>query len=264
MAAGSTPAAQGEAKSASDILAAFRARVEKRIAGEPEKKPEENADGQTFYLTTSSAVRKRKEAEAEDWRKSLGPDIKKKGREDARASDRGSDRGRKRLPDEALDRGGVRTNGRRRGGNGPQPFWAPRRPRTKKVKVSNIPAGLQFKYLKELFEKATGKITEGHIDEETRIAWLTFDRAEDAVALSEEFDGGEISGCAIHVELLPEEKEEDKSKKEEKKEEKTEDQKAEDKHEKAETVENAEEKEGEDERWNPGAENRWSPSSSPA
>ncbi|CAL1146652.1 unnamed protein product, partial [Cladocopium goreaui] len=68
-------------------------------------------------------------------------------------------------------------------------------------KVTNIPSNLQFKYLKELLEKATGPIVDGHIDE-AFTAWLAFQNAEDAESLYNDFNGGEISGESIEVELL--------------------------------------------------------------
>eukprot|EP00933_Yihiella_yeosuensis_P024741 TRINITY_DN19182_c0_g1_i1.p1 TRINITY_DN19182_c0_g1~~TRINITY_DN19182_c0_g1_i1.p1 ORF type:complete len:258 (-),score=63.57 TRINITY_DN19182_c0_g1_i1:206-937(-) len=168
-------------KSAADILAAFRARTESKIA-------EAEAPDQELVLVSAADVRARKAREAEDWRRSLG--YRKSGDDNDR---------RKRLLDDEL---GDDTRGKRRKGKGKGK--GPRRPRTKKVKVSNIPSGIRLQYLQELFQKATGKIEEGRYDEENeKVAWFTFKYAEDAVKLFEEFDGGEISGTPIEVELLP-------------------------------------------------------------
>eukprot|EP00913_Durusdinium_trenchii_P031654 g29643.t1 len=54
---------------------------------------------------------------------------------------------------------------------------------------------------RELLEKATGPIVEGYIDE-AFTAWLAFERAEDAEGLYNDFNGGEISGESIEVQLL--------------------------------------------------------------
>ncbi|CAJ1377859.1 unnamed protein product [Effrenium voratum] len=126
-------------KSAADILAAFRSRIDRRMAGEPDPAiKEDTGDGQTFFLTTSAAVRRRRH-------------VKKQTK--------------------------------------------------RKAKVRNVPASLEYKHLKELLEKATGPVIDGHIDEE-RTAWLAFEKAEDAQALLNDFDGGKISGESIEVELL--------------------------------------------------------------
>eukprot|EP00439_Symbiodinium_sp_Y106_P034757 s661_g4.t1 len=71
----------------------------------------------------------------------------------------------------------------------------------RKAKIKNVPGALQYKYLKELLEKATGPIKEGFVDKDAT-AWLVFERAEDATALYNDFNGGEISGESIEVELL--------------------------------------------------------------
>eukprot|EP00931_Biecheleriopsis_adriatica_P084182 TRINITY_DN57920_c0_g1_i1.p1 TRINITY_DN57920_c0_g1~~TRINITY_DN57920_c0_g1_i1.p1 ORF type:complete len:207 (-),score=64.67 TRINITY_DN57920_c0_g1_i1:54-674(-) len=167
---------EGQKRSAADILAAFRAKTEQKITDAQEEN--------NFVLVSAAEVRRRRAAEAESWRRDLGyKNYKRDGRND-----------RKRLPDEALEK--ERSNMRRRTGQ--------RKPRTKNVKISNIPAGIIYKYLKELFEKATGKIEDGHFDEETATAWFIFQRGEHAEQLAEDFDGGEISGKEIQVELLPE------------------------------------------------------------
>jgi len=52
--------ANGGHRSADDILAAFRNRVDRQIAGEPDPDAkQESGDGATFFLTTSAAVKRR-------------------------------------------------------------------------------------------------------------------------------------------------------------------------------------------------------------
>eukprot|EP00931_Biecheleriopsis_adriatica_P083755 TRINITY_DN57427_c0_g1_i1.p1 TRINITY_DN57427_c0_g1~~TRINITY_DN57427_c0_g1_i1.p1 ORF type:complete len:199 (-),score=66.45 TRINITY_DN57427_c0_g1_i1:36-632(-) len=179
--------------SAAEILAKFRNKVERQISGEPDPDaPKEPQDGETFFLTTSAAVRKRKAAEAqvratkeakEDADRALRHSLK-----DAEANGRG----RKRMPHELEE--SQRSEKR--------PFWAAKKPRRTRAKVTNIPAKLQWNWLKELFEKATGPIKEGRIDQDTSTAHITFAKAEDAMTLYEDFHEGEISGHAIQVELL--------------------------------------------------------------
>eukprot|EP00933_Yihiella_yeosuensis_P011657 TRINITY_DN119174_c0_g1_i1.p2 TRINITY_DN119174_c0_g1~~TRINITY_DN119174_c0_g1_i1.p2 ORF type:complete len:207 (-),score=57.83 TRINITY_DN119174_c0_g1_i1:34-591(-) len=170
-------------KSAAEILAAFRNRTDRKIAGDdPDKKPEPT-QGHTLFLTTRAAVKKRQDVEEES-----------RQVQDMQANGRGK---RKALPDDALS-----ANGRPKRQKVEAPFWAPKRPKTRKVKVKNIPMNVEFKYLQELFEKATGDILEGRVDEAKACAFLTFKRPEDAAALHDNFHGGEISGQAIQVELL--------------------------------------------------------------
>ncbi|CAL1140276.1 unnamed protein product [Cladocopium goreaui] len=73
------------------------------------------------------------------------------------------------------------------------------RPRT--VKVSNIPEGLEWRYIKELFESAAGKVIEGHL-EDNGVAWLTFEKPDAASEAHFEFDGGELADQPIRVELI--------------------------------------------------------------
>lgn len=73
------------------------------------------------------------------------------------------------------------------------------RPRT--VKVSNIPEGLEWRYIKELFESAAGKVVQGHL-EDNGVAWLTFEKPDAASEAHFEFDGGELADQLIQVELI--------------------------------------------------------------
>ncbi|CAK9003002.1 unnamed protein product [Durusdinium trenchii] len=199
-------------RSAADILAAFRSRVDRQIAGESDQDAkEEYADGTTFFLTTSAAVRRRKEAEE-----------KERAQKDLEANGRG----RKRLAHELEATSRPLTALELLCQQLPPPEPKPRKREDKvprqlqeevkdevekvktawkkpkrKAKVMNVPASLQFKYLKELLEKATGPIVEGYIDE-AFTAWLAFERAEDAEGLYNDFNGGEISGESIEVQLL--------------------------------------------------------------
>mmetsp|Transcript_46974 Transcript_46974/g.102222 ORF Transcript_46974/g.102222 Transcript_46974/m.102222 type:complete len:224 (-) Transcript_46974:79-750(-) len=203
--------ANGGQRSAADILAAFRNRVDRQIAGEPDPDAkQESEDGTTFFLTTSAAVKRRKDAEeAVRVRKDL----------------EANGRGRKRMaheieelpsrPPTALELlceqiPPPEPKPRKRGEDKAPPQMArdEQKDATKnvkkhrrKAKVTNIPSNLQFKYLKELLEKATGPIVDGHIDE-AFTAWLAFQNAEDAESLYNDFNGGEISGESIEVELL--------------------------------------------------------------
>eukprot|EP00439_Symbiodinium_sp_Y106_P039517 s1459_g4.t2 len=76
------------------------------------------------------------------------------------------------------------------------------RPRT--VKVSNIPEGLEWRYIKELFESAAGKVIEGQFEEDDGVAWLTFEKPDAASTAHFDFDGGELADQVIKVELIDE------------------------------------------------------------
>merc|ERR1712048_1158694 len=131
-------------------------------------------EGQTFFLTTSAAVRRRK---AEAAAKELTKDnerIERHALKDLEANGRG----RKRTPDE------LKISDRK---DDKRPFWAAKKPTKTKAKVTNVPPGLEYKYLKELFEKASGTIVDGHLDQATKTAYLQFQKAEDAMTLYEDF-----------------------------------------------------------------------------
>eukprot|EP00434_Breviolum_minutum_P035939 symbB.v1.2.031827.t1/scaffold3738.1/size51178/4 len=248
------PSANGVQRSAADILAAFRNRVDRQIAGEPDAgAKQESEDGTTFFLTTSAAVKRRKEVEeTARARKDLEVLVRLKGSGGRTPSFHGlhelcpyektfmqcvtnaNGRGRKRMaheieespnrPPTALEllceqipppEPKRRERGER---DRDKAFGSIREEKTetreipkmekthpkkarRKAKVTNVPSTLQFKYLKELLEKATGPIVSGHIDEAC-IAWLAFEKAEDAESLFNDFNGGEISGESIEVELL--------------------------------------------------------------
>ncbi|CAK9097493.1 unnamed protein product [Durusdinium trenchii] len=223
-------------RSAADILAAFRSRVDRQIAGESDQDAkEEYADGTTFFLTTSAAVRRRKEAEEKERaQKDLEVMVVMKVKIVVMVAEAwilpgkrtANGRGRKRLAHELEATSRPLTALELLCQQLPPPEPKPRKREDKvprqlqeevkdevekvktawkkpkrKAKVMNVPASLQFKYLKELLEKATGPIVEGYIDE-AFTAWLAFERAEDAEGLYNDFNGGEISGESIEVQLL--------------------------------------------------------------
>lgn len=74
------------------------------------------------------------------------------------------------------------------------------RPRT--IKVTDIPKGLEWRYIKELFESAAGKVVEGHLEKNGTVAWLTFEKPDAASEAHFEFDGGELADQPIRVELI--------------------------------------------------------------
>mmetsp|Transcript_31172 Transcript_31172/g.58499 ORF Transcript_31172/g.58499 Transcript_31172/m.58499 type:complete len:225 (+) Transcript_31172:51-725(+) len=212
-------AAEGAGKkSAADILAAFRSKINRQIAGEPDPdaKPPEPEDGFTFFLTTSTAVRKRQDAEeAAKARKDLeanGRGRKRMAHELEEVSTRAPTALEllcQNLPPEPAERPRGRANPRgERRGEEPKAEKTEKAEKAakptklrRKAKVKNVPGALQWKYLKELLEKATGPIKEGFIDE-AAVAWLAFENPEDATTLYNDFHGGEISGESIEVELL--------------------------------------------------------------
>eukprot|EP00930_Biecheleria_cincta_P078326 TRINITY_DN65762_c0_g1_i1.p1 TRINITY_DN65762_c0_g1~~TRINITY_DN65762_c0_g1_i1.p1 ORF type:complete len:196 (-),score=43.30 TRINITY_DN65762_c0_g1_i1:26-613(-) len=179
-----SPAGAGEApkKSAAEILAAFRNRVDRKIAGEPEPGAKEEAqEGQTLYLTTSAAVQKRREVEDQARHdRHAGKDFEANGRGKKRSTDELPSQRKRERP----------------------AHLTVRIARKKKAKISNMPPGIEFKYLQELLEKACGPITEGYVNDSKHVAYLRFEQAEDAQTLYDDFNGGEISGKPIEVELL--------------------------------------------------------------
>mmetsp|Transcript_135391 Transcript_135391/g.191582 ORF Transcript_135391/g.191582 Transcript_135391/m.191582 type:complete len:215 (-) Transcript_135391:10-654(-) len=199
-------------KSAADILASFRKKIDRQIAGEPDPDAQpEPEDGQTFFLTTSAAVRRRKDV-----------DDAVKARKDLEANGRGRKRMAHELedlptrPPTALEllcqnlppdpepkptRRAPKPKAERREEAPPEATTKSSTKPRRKAKIKNVPGALQYKYLKELLEKATGPIKEGFVDKDAT-AWLVFERAEDATALYNDFNGGEISGESIEVELL--------------------------------------------------------------
>mmetsp|Transcript_90019 Transcript_90019/g.160261 ORF Transcript_90019/g.160261 Transcript_90019/m.160261 type:complete len:197 (-) Transcript_90019:20-610(-) len=185
------PKAEAPKRTAAEILASFRKNIDRQIAGEPDPDaPKEPAGGQTFFLTTSSAVRKRKAESARQEQVKDNARIDRHALKDLEANGRG----RKRTPEELkIDRDKKDEK---------RPFWAAKKQTKTKAKVTNVPPGLEYKYLKELFEKASGTILEGHLDQATKTAYLQFQKAEDAMTLYEDFHEGEISGYEIKVELL--------------------------------------------------------------
>lgn len=102
---------------------------------------------------------------------------------------------RKRLPDRPLE-----PHVRKRQHSGQDSTAAPR-PRA--VRIKGIPASLSYRYLRELFEKAAGTITEGELVAKTGVAQLTFECDKNAAKAVDLFSGGSLDGAEIQVELLP-------------------------------------------------------------
>eukprot|EP00927_Polykrikos_kofoidii_P057461 TRINITY_DN51608_c0_g1_i1.p1 TRINITY_DN51608_c0_g1~~TRINITY_DN51608_c0_g1_i1.p1 ORF type:complete len:211 (-),score=35.45 TRINITY_DN51608_c0_g1_i1:31-609(-) len=178
-------------KSPAEILAAFRHRIERKIAGDdPDKKPEPT-QGHTIFLTTSAAVKRRQKAEEESGqmqeKQGIGRGKRKALLDDAQAPNE--------RPKRQKDAAGWEQQKN-------APRWAPKSCKTRKVKVLHIPLNVELKYLQELFEKATGHILEGRVDTDKATAFFTFKRARDAAALHDSYHGGEINGQAIQVEFM--------------------------------------------------------------
>ncbi|CAJ1344041.1 unnamed protein product [Effrenium voratum] len=74
------------------------------------------------------------------------------------------------------------------------------RPRT--VKVSNIKKGLEWRYIRELFESAAGKVIRGHLEENGTCAWLTFEKPDAASEAHFEFNGGELADQPIKATVV--------------------------------------------------------------
>lgn len=102
---------------------------------------------------------------------------------------------RKRLPD-----GPLEPYVRKRQHSGQD---SPPAPRPRAVRIKGIPASLSYRYLKELFEKAAGTITEGELMAKTGVAQLTFECSKNAAKAVDLFSGGSLDGAEIQVELLP-------------------------------------------------------------
>lgn len=180
-----------------ELLAAFRKRIEDRIAAgqRPAEHKATSAEGKAEAKAVSSDRRQK------------GGDRHRREEGEHRQRSR-SPGGRRRLPDRALEdtRSGG-NGGDRRGRDRREPAKArePPKPRnrSKRIKVTGFPEDLEYRYLKELFETEGAKITAGHIEDGTGI--LMFEKADHAWKAKEDFDGGELAGKSIKVELLPKE-----------------------------------------------------------
>lgn len=102
---------------------------------------------------------------------------------------------RKRLPD-----GPLEPHVRKRQHSGLESTLVPQ---SKTVRIKGIPASLSYRYLKELFEKAAGTITQGELLK-AGFAQLTFESGRNAAKAVDLFSGGSLDGAEIEVELLHE------------------------------------------------------------
>jgi len=71
--------------------------------------------------------------------------------------------------------------------------------RSKRIKVKNIPHDLDWRDIKGAFESEAGKIARCEL--ERGVAWITFNRPEDARKAVETFDRGELNGKTIEVSI---------------------------------------------------------------
>ncbi|CAE8584030.1 unnamed protein product [Polarella glacialis] len=214
------PKAKAKRQSTEDLLASFKKKIDQRKA----KGQREDVHGATDDIEKidqkrheKATVRKEREESSAGGRDER-PHERRKSKlldgpleEDSRKR-RGSSRdresgSRKRLPEGELEetrigRGGTITFKRRategKRGRGSVALFG--RPKT--VKISNIPAGLEWKYVQELFEGGAGKVKEGHLDEDGTTGYITFENSDAASKAHYEFDDGEISSQIISVELV--------------------------------------------------------------
>jgi len=110
---------------------------------------------------------------------------------------------RKRLPDRPLEVERPTTQkvilrARQKEASTDEVAKTAKRPRS--VKITGIPETLTYKYIKELFESAVGKVSEGSL--ESGSAQLTFSTGKHAARALELFDGGSMDGNTLEVQLL--------------------------------------------------------------
>jgi len=74
---------------------------------------------------------------------------------------------------------------------------------SKRVKVTNIPTGLDWRDIKDAFEAETGEILRCSMDKDG-IAWIDYKYHKDAVKAVETFDLGELNNRTIGVKVVDE------------------------------------------------------------
>mmetsp|Transcript_7450 Transcript_7450/g.16463 ORF Transcript_7450/g.16463 Transcript_7450/m.16463 type:complete len:225 (-) Transcript_7450:118-792(-) len=74
-----------------------------------------------------------------------------------------------------------------------------REPRSKWVKVTGIPKVAKAQHVRHLFSSSKSKVLECIMD--GPIAYLSFERFEDAAAAIKQYDGGDINGDKLSMEL---------------------------------------------------------------
>jgi len=110
---------------------------------------------------------------------------------------------RRRLSEEEASRGRERkarrdgSDSQRRRRSGDRRKSEPRR--TKWVRVVNVPTVVQSQHLQHLFKTSLGRVVSCSVDD--GIASVCFDNSEHAEKAVEKYDGGEINGCTISVQL---------------------------------------------------------------
>mmetsp|Transcript_5396 Transcript_5396/g.7105 ORF Transcript_5396/g.7105 Transcript_5396/m.7105 type:complete len:208 (+) Transcript_5396:28-651(+) len=101
-----------------------------------------------------------------------------------------------KLLDGPLERSQGNKRGQWKGGNGERPR---REPRSKWIKVTNIPKVAKSQHIRHLFSRSSHKVLECIVDD--GVAFMSFERFEHAAAAVKQYDGGDINGTKIAVQL---------------------------------------------------------------
>eukprot|EP00933_Yihiella_yeosuensis_P078050 TRINITY_DN89141_c0_g1_i1.p1 TRINITY_DN89141_c0_g1~~TRINITY_DN89141_c0_g1_i1.p1 ORF type:complete len:222 (+),score=58.63 TRINITY_DN89141_c0_g1_i1:106-771(+) len=195
-----------ERRSMDDLLAGFKKKLEKRI--ESGQRSEIHAGTDEIGKNPTPKIESRRhKGKGGKGGKGGGRSRDKDGQSDDDRGDRRSKR--RRSPsddkDKVIGRGGRYQLKRRARDQMRDRHSASTFKRPKQVKVSNIPDGLEYRIIKELFEGAAGKVAEGHVDaDDETVVHFTFETSDGAATAYYEFDGGELGGTEIKVELIQE------------------------------------------------------------
>eukprot|EP00931_Biecheleriopsis_adriatica_P088164 TRINITY_DN62538_c0_g1_i1.p1 TRINITY_DN62538_c0_g1~~TRINITY_DN62538_c0_g1_i1.p1 ORF type:complete len:197 (+),score=50.60 TRINITY_DN62538_c0_g1_i1:51-641(+) len=189
-AASSSSTAKARRTSTEDLLAAFKRKINERVERGERAAVHASSDRESKEDSNAKSNGKDRDRDKEK-RESKKRPLDEEPPEDQRLG-RGGRLTQKRKPREVnLARGrNLESQG------------TLSRPRS--VKVTNIPASLEWRYVKELFESAAGKILDGRL-ENGGTAFITFKKPDSAKTAHKEFDGGELADQVISVEMLPEE-----------------------------------------------------------